>query len=433
MGGSALLAGCARIGWWGAPEEPPLPGERIPIMLLDEALRADPALAGLPVVAPPPVANPAWTQAAGNAAHAMHHLALAGTLRPAWRADAGQGSRPTARLLASPVVAEGRVFTVDTGIELRAFALDSGRLLWAVRPELEERLDRLSAGGLAVEEGRLFVTTTAGEVHALDAADGRPLWRRALRVPIEAPPAVAEGRLLVLSSDNRTWALDAATGQPLWQHAGFVGGPGLLGGAPPAIAAGLVIAPYSSGDVFALDLADGRPLWSGSVLRLRRTLALGDIVDITAAPVVDRDRVYVAGNGGEVAAFALARGQRRWSLPVPAGETPWLAGDFLFLLTSRNELACLRAADGRVRWVRSLPRLLDPEDSGSPRILWSAPVLAGGRLLLAGTTGRLLEIRIEDGEPIRERDLGQAVRLQPVVAAQTLLLLTEAGQLLAFR
>ena len=434
LGGSLLgLGGCSGLGWLGAPEEPPLPGERIPVMLLEQGLEADPAVTGLPVVLPPPVRNASWSQLGGNARHAMHHLALGEALRPAWRASIGSGSSDTSRLLAPPVVAEGRVFTVDTELVVRAFDLASGREQWSRRPEIIEDVDRLLAGGLAHAQGRLFLTATNGEIHALDATNGSALWRRALKVPIEAPATVARGRLFIVTSDNRTLALDAASGRPLWQHAGFFEQAGILGGAPAAVGGGIVVAPYSSGEVFALRFADGRPLWSGSVLRLRRTLALGRISDITAAPVIDDDRVYVAGNGGEVAAFRLDLGRRIWALDATVRETPWIAGRFLYLLTSRNELVCLLRERGAIRWVRRLAELVDPDNPASPHLLWSAPVLAGNRLLLAGSGAEAVSVSPQSGEILGRIELPGAVRLQPVVAEGTLLFLTEAGELLAYR
>ena len=44
------------------------------------------------------------------------------------------------------------------------------------------------------------------------------------------------------------------------------------------------------------------------------TTAIGSITDIVGDPVIDRDRVIVAGNGGEMAAFDTLRGQRVWDV-----------------------------------------------------------------------------------------------------------------------
>ncbi len=424
LAGSAVLAGCSRLPFFGE-EEAPLPGKREPVLLMEEGVRPDPALAAEPVVLPPPRDNSAWTQLAGNAAHALGHPALAPAPRVIWRRDMGSGGGDVAALMAPPVVAQGRVYTVDADLVVRAFALEDGRELWARPLPLEEVLDRLRAGGLAHDEGRLYVTTTAGEVFGLDAANGAVRWRRQLGVPLEAPPAAAAGRLWVVTVDSRLLALDGTSGATLWQHAGFFEPVGLLGGAPPAVAGEVVVVPYPSGQVFALRRADGRPLWSANVLRPRRTLAISNIADITAAPVIDGQRVYVAGNGGETSGFLVADGRRLWSLDLAVRLTPWLAGGFLYLLGERRDVVCLRREDGRVRWVSRLP--------GDGEASWAGPVLAGGRLWFAGSQGELLALDPARAAVVTRIPVGGAVSLPPVVAQRTMLLQTDEGELVALR
>ena len=427
------LSGCESLGWLGDPEEPQLPGKRIPVMLIDEGVEADPRLAQLQVVLPPPRRNSDWTQTGGNAVHAMHHLALGENPTLAWRADIGSGSSEERKLLSQPVAAGGRVFTVDTSLEVRAFDLASGRLVWKSAPELVESVDRLSAGGLAIAGDRLFLTTTSGEVFGLAVADGSVLWHRPLLAPILAPPAVFGGLVFIVTADNRLLAMNTTDGAPVWQHAGLFEQAGILGGAPVATDGRTVVVAYSSGEVFALRFRDGRAIWSDSVLRPRRTLGLGAISDITGAPVIDGDRVYVVGNGGEMAAFALDRGSRFWDSDLTSRETPWIAGEFIYLLTDRNEIVCLLRRGGRVRWVSPFARLVDPDDPTSRRIIWGAPVLAGDRLVVAGSTAEAVSVSPYTGEVLGRIRLPAPVRIAPVVVDATLLFLTESGDLLAYR
>jgi hypothetical protein len=87
------LAACSGDdAWFGGSEEPPLPGERVSVMLLERDLIADPNLSDLPIELPPPLRNDSWPQNGGVATHAMHHLAAADQLSLAWRADIGAGA-----------------------------------------------------------------------------------------------------------------------------------------------------------------------------------------------------------------------------------------------------------------------------------------------------------------------------------------------------
>lgn len=427
------LLGACSSGWLGGAEEgDPLPGERIPVMLLEREVTADPDLAGLAVRLPPPRRNAAWPEAGGTPDHAMHHLAAADRLEVAWRADIG-ATGDGGQLLAAPVVAAGRVYTMDAEGMVSAFDVRDGDEIFQVEPEDLDPDDAVLGGGLAVVGDTLFATVSSGVVLALDAASGAELWRQDLSLPLRAAPTVAAGRVLVLSADNQLYALDAATGSPTWRHSGFFESAGILGGPSPAVAAGTVIVPYSSAEVFALRLDNGRPIWNDTVQRPRRTLALAEINDIDGYPVIADSTVYVGGHGGQLAALDVLRGVRSWDVDIATTQTPWLAGDYLYVLTTRGEVLCLLRSNGRVRWVSPLPRFADPDDPLSDPINWSGPVLVGDRLLIAGSDGELVAMSPYNGEILGRVDIDAPVQVSPVVADGTVFVLTEEAELLAFR
>jgi outer membrane protein assembly factor BamB len=431
--GLALLTGLAACSgddsWFGASEGPPLPGERVSVMLLERELTADPELATLPIELPPPVQNASWPQNGGVPTHAMHHLAAADQLRLAWSADIGAGASDEGQLLARPVVADGRVYTMDAEGTIRAFNAADGGPIWAFTQEDE---DGVIGGGLAYANGWLFATLSSGDVLGLDAVNGTEIWRQALALPLRAAPTVAEDRVLVLSADNQLYALDGTTGRPVWRHAGFFEGAGLLGGPSPAVDRGLVVVPYSSAEVFALRLDNGRPLWSDTVERPRRTQALDQITDIDGMPVIEDDTVYVAGYGGQMAAIDARRGIRAWDIDIASSDTPWLAGDFLYVLTTRGEVVALLRANGRVRWVSPLPRLANPDDPGSTPIIWSGPVLVGDRLLIVGSNGQAVTMSPYNGEILGRQELPGPVEIAPVAAQGYVYMVTEDAELLAY-
>ncbi len=431
--GALPLAGCSHLPWLGANDKPKLPGVRKPVLLLEDDVKADPALAATPVTLPPARRNEDWPQAGGSVSHCLQHVSLADSIREAWRASIGTGSARRQRLTAAPVEAGGRVFAVDTRDEVSAFVAQSGQRAWRFQSKDAKRGERMTTGGLAYDQGRVYVTGNNGVVLAIDAATGAELWRHAVTAPIRTAPAVTGGRVLVITADNQLFALDSRTGEPGWRHAGAFEQAGILGGATPASLGGIVIAAYSSGEVFALELETGRALWSDTVLRPRRTLAAGTFNDIVGDPVIDRDRVFVAGVSGEMVALDLQRGDRIWSASVTSTQMPWVAGEQVYVLTDRNELVCMLRADGRVRWVSPLGYTRDPKDPNSERVRWSGPVLAGERLLLASDHGEVANVSPYDGRVLGKARLRGPVTVPPVVADGTVYLLTDGGELLAYR
>jgi outer membrane protein assembly factor BamB len=428
-----LLSGCGAGEWFGGAAEVPLPGERVPVMLLERQLTADPRLADLPIQLPPPVVNPEWPQSGGVPSHAMHHLAANDDLRLAWRAEIGDGASGESQLLARPVVAESRIYTMDSQGLISAFEVDSGRRVWQLEPADLDVGDGLLGGGLASNGGWLFATMSTGDVLGINATNGTEVWRQSLTLPLRAAPAVADGRVLVVSADNQLYALDGQTGRPTWRHAGFFEGTGLLGGPSPAVDDEVVVVPYSSAEVFGLRLDNGRPLWSDTVQRPRRTEALAQINDIDGYPVIEGDQVYVAGYGGQMAAIDLHRGVRTWDLDLGSTQSPWVAGDFIYALTTRSEVVCLLRDNGRIRWVSPLPRLTDPDDPASEPITWSGPLLVGDRLLITGSNGQALSVSPYNGEILGRLDLPGPVLIPPIAAGGRVFILTEDAELLAYR
>ena len=76
----------------------------------------------------------------------MNHLAAGDQLGLAWRTSIGEGSPGEGQLLARPVIADGRVFTMDGEATIRAFDARSGASVWQLE---QDDADGLIGGGLA--------------------------------------------------------------------------------------------------------------------------------------------------------------------------------------------------------------------------------------------------------------------------------------------
>ena len=428
-----VLSGCALTDeWFGDAEDPPLPGERISVIIESGAVEPDPRISDLDVLLPKPVINEAWPQAGGYANHAMHHLLVPERLSVAWRLDFGEGSEGDQRVLGGPVSAAGLVFTMDREFIVRAWRADSGQLAWTFDPEVPEEDEEAFGGGLAYDGGKLFASTGFAQVIAIDATAGTELWRARLPGPMRAAPAAANGTVVAITIDNQTTAFDSDTGEQLWSHTGFSETAGLLGGASAAIEDNVAIVPYSSGELFALRLGAGRQVWSDTLTTVRRVDTLSTLADIRGLPIIDRGVVYAVSHAGRTVAIDLRTGSRLWDRRLGGLLSPWIAGEFLFFVTTEGNLICLTRRGGRVKWVSSLPLWEDPEDRQDP-ISWVGPVLAGDRLLLANSLGEVWAISPYNGKALGKIDIDDAVRVPPIVAGGTVYIQTEGGRLVALR
>jgi outer membrane protein assembly factor BamB len=323
------------------------------------------------------------------------------------------------------------VFTIDTDGDVSAFNLQDGSRVWTTDITPEDESNAVVTGAVSVYENRVFVTSGYAEVLALDASDGKILWRTPLTAPVRAAPTLSGERVFVTTVDNQLLALAADDGRKLWDHSGISETAGLIGGASAAVDGANVIAAYSSGELFALRADSGRVTWAENLAAVRRADAVSALA-VVARPVVDRGLVLAVSHSGRFAAVELRSGGRVWDREVASANMPWVAGDYVYILSTTGDLLCMTRRDGRIRWVQTLPRFEDPENEKEP-ITWTGPVLAGDRLILVGSSGDALSISPYTGQPLGRLDLGGKTLIGPVVADGTLLILSDDGTLAAYR
>lgn len=431
----ALTAACAALLLLSACEKEDnriLSGERISVLQLQKDLVPNPALQAQPVALPEGWTNQFWPQAGGYPNHAMGHLALGANLKKAWSVSVGEGGGRRAPLTAAPVVAEGSVFTLDTAGEVRAFELSSGKSKWAqsVVPRGEEESGAFG-GGLAYSSGRLFVTSGYKYIASINPETGALVWKVNLPAPARSAPTVMGERVYVITLDNRLMAFSAADGAALWNYAGISETTNLLGSAAAAADDTIVVLPLSSGELFGLRPENGRITWEDNLSSVRRSGSLAAIADIRGLPVIDQGIVYAVSYSGRMAAIDQVTGRRIWQREIGSAEMPWAAGNAVFVMSADQQMAALSRQTGDIHWVTPLPRF--EGDRHDKPVVWTGPVLAGGRLLTASSDGVLAEINPADGKILRRQDIGGGVTIAPVVAANTLLLLSQSGELTAWR
>jgi outer membrane protein assembly factor BamB len=236
----------------------------------------------------------------------------------------------------------------------------------------------------------------------------------------------------VVTLDNQSEVLNAADGSQIWLQAGLPESEGVLGQASPAVDRTVEVSPYSSGEVFALRVETGRVAWQDNLISIRHTNALWSLTDISTSPVIDRGRVYAVSVGGRFVAIDQRTGTRVWQHEVGSNNMPWVAGDFIYLLDNNNELVCFSRQTGGVLWLSQLQSYGDMEKRKVP-IFWQGPVLAGGRLIMTNTLGQIVEASPEDGRILSNVQSSDSITVPPVVADGTLYILSNDGQLAAYR
>ena len=428
----AGLGGCSLFK--GGKKKTPVLGDRVPILMSENSISADRTISAIEVVLPVAEANDAWSQPGGNASKSMGHLALGNSPVQAWRVKIPGGAQRV-RLAAAPVIADGKLYVADTNGVVHAFSADSGNALWTSSTvKGDENRQARFGGGVSVEGARVFATNGVGDVVAFDANSGAEVWRAKPGGPLRGAPTLANGNVYVLSQDNQLFALGQDDGTVIWTQSGSLESQGVFGVAAPAVANSTVVAGFSSGELNAYRYENGRTLWADSLSRTSITTSVSSLADIDAEPVIDEGRAYAVGQGGRMVALELFTGQRLWEQNLAGISTPWVAGEWIFVVTDDARLICLARASGKIRWISQLRKYrVEKEKKSKDPVSWVGPVLAGGRLWLANSLGQIQAVSPTDGAVQTTIDTKGDYSLSPVVANSTLYLLADDGTLTAYR
>ena len=290
--------------------------------------------------------------------------------------------------------ARGAVVTTDAG-RVRAIAFD-GSTRW------EAKVDRTQDGNPAITKQLVLVGAT-GRVVALGRRDGVVRWQQPMDGDVIAV-ALAGAYTLAGDTGGTLRVFDADTGRLAWS----IYYPGELWSAPQIdIPASVVVAIWNEAPAPAARALD---LTTGS-LRWEQPVGL-----FTAAPRLDRGRVFIASGNGHfnawVAEFDVADGVSQWTLIMPAsfqtGVVPALDSHDLVVIDQIGRVSAIDPVSGTPRWTHDLRR----------RVFDTRVVLAPRRVIVTALSGELFVLDRVSGRVVAHAD-GRDFDGIPVVAAPT--------------
>lgn len=410
-------------------------GERISVIRENRNIKPDYSARQIQVRLPRAKVNYAWEQSGLTSTHKGDHLKSGGNLDELWNVSFGEGSSKRNVLISTPVADSNNVYTVDAEGIVRSFNLIDGKENWEkkLKPTNKKtKNNSMSGAGIALKGDKLFVTTGFGHVFAINKADGNIIWNHDIKSPIRIAPSVDDELVIVQSLDNGIFALNVNTGKELWKDKLEEESTTMIGGGAPAYSAGkdLVLAGFSNGQLQAYKASTGTPLWSEWVVPSSSTESLSDITAIKANPIIDNDIAYVVGYNGPMVAIDIRTGAKIWQREISSSSQPWLAGNFLFVLTEDSDLVAINKQDGKIVWTTIIPYAKDDEKLG---VFTSGPILANDALLVASSNGKLFSVSPYNGRIMGIADIEEGVETAPIMANETLLITTKEAEITAYK
>jgi outer membrane protein assembly factor BamB len=428
----------------GGPKEVATEGQRISIIQADEVLAPADALKGVDFALPPVATQADWPLPGGTPEQSVENVDAGANLSIAWRRKIGLATNRAIHITATPVVAAGRIYTMDAEAGVSAHDARTGAEIWRanLRPTDNRRDREAFGGGVAFDGGKLYVTSGYRFVAAVDAASGKLLWRTRTDEPIHAAPTVTDGRVMAVALDNSLLTFDAATGAPGWTYQALSESSRILAASSPAVSGDTVVASFGSGELIALRVANGNDLWDEALSRASRTSSLSEIRDIPGRPVIYRGDVYAVSHSGVFAATDLRTGQARWTLPVVGITSPLPAGDVVYTVSKTGQVLCVSRETGQIYWMTDLNQGYVAKRRGGffgiggskvLKPIWSSPLLSNNRLLMVGSSGQLVAVNAKTGAVEKKVDIGAPALIGPIAAGDTVYVLTDTAELIALR
>ena len=261
-------------------------------------------------------------------------------------AATGHGKGPKS----TPVLADGRLFTLGITGVLSAWDAASGRLLWRKTFETAHRATAPAFGTAMspVVDGNRLIAFVGGDgdgaLTAFDVKTGAPLWAWKGDGPGYASPVIAtwDGvRQLVTQSQNALVGVAADTGALLWKRE--LKTPYEQNSVTPIVGNGLVV--YSGLDA---PLAAGRPVKKGTAFALETVWTNADVANYLSTAVLDGGRLYGLSHKKKGQWFCVdaTTGKTLWLSDGRAAENAAvLAGAGALFLLDTDGMMTVAAAD----------------------------------------------------------------------------------------
>ncbi len=295
----------------------------------------------------------------------------------------------------TPVVHEGKVYTLGAEGHLYCFGAATGDILWSRELEkdysVEAPLWGFSAHPLIDGKKLICIVGGAGStVVAFDKDSGEEIWRAlTAKEPGYCPPMIYEAagrRQLIIWHPESVNSLDPETGKMYWSQ-------------PFGVKAGLTIpTPRKMGDLLfvtsfyngpmMLRLDPNKPaatvLWRGKSNSERKTDGLHAIM---CTPFLEDGYIYGVCSYGQLRCLNAESGERVWESLEATGATGdgndrWANaflvknGDRFFIPNEKGDLIIAKLSPHGYE-VLSRTHLLDPTNPAAGRdVVWSHPAFA---------------------------------------------------------
>ncbi|MFL9987879.1 outer membrane protein assembly factor BamB [Paraburkholderia sediminicola] len=335
-------------------------------------------------------------------------------VQQAWKTSVGKAGR----YLFSPVAVGNAVYAAGANGSVAKIDAQTGKDIWRVKLH-----DDLSAG--VGSDGTLTaVGGLKGDVYVL-GADGKQLWTAKAPGEIISPPLVGNGLVVVRTVDGQIVAFNAQTGEQKWNYRNRAVPLNLRVSSGMTFAGdAAVLAGFPGGAFAAINLQTGDNYWQTPVSYPKGVTEVERINDVTGPPTLLGSETCAVTFQGQIGCFDANSGRAVWEKAFSS--TSGLAQDDRAVVAADDwsVVSAFDVSNGAQLWKN---------DKLKNREL-SVPFILGHAAVLGDYQGYVHFLSRDDGTLVaRVKTDGSPITAAPVLAGETLVVLTHDGDLYGYR
>ncbi len=295
-------------------------------------------------------------------------------------------------------------------------ALDAatGRDLW--RAQLATPL----AAGVGSDGRSAAVVTQSNELVVL--REGKVLWRQGLKAQAYTAPLVAGGRVFVQAADRSVSAFDGENGARLWTQQ-RPGDPLVLRQGGVLLAVGDTLVTGLGGRLLGLNPLNGSIRFEAPLATPRGVNDVERLVDLVGPAARDGQLVCARAFQASVGCVNADKGNVLWTRPADGMVGLTLDDRLVFGTDADGTVQAWRRNDGERAWTSERLRFREP----------TAPAVVGRSIAIGDFAGLVHLLSRADGTVLNRLSTdGSAIAAAPVLAGNTLVVVTRSGGVFGF-
>ncbi len=331
-----------------------------------------------------------------------------------WKASVGKAGR----YLFSPVAVGDAVYAAGENGSVAKIDAQTGKDIWRVKLK-----DDLSAG-VGSDGTYTAVGGLKGQVYVL-GEDGKLLWQATAPGEIISPPLVGNGLVVARTIDGQVIAFNAQTGEQKWIYRNRAVPLNLRVSAGMTFAGdAAVLAGFPGGSFAAINLHTGDAYWETPVSYPKGVTEVERINDVSGPPTLVGATTCAVTFQGQLGCFDANTGRAMWQKPFSSSSG--IAQDER-VVVGGDDWSVVKAFDvsnGQQTWSTEQLKSRDV----------SVPAVIGHAAVVGDFEGFVHFLSLDDGSFVaRVKTDGSPITAAPVIAANTLVVLTHDGDLYGLR